>query len=70
MNKEMNNEYMEMLRKNKHLEKELLKKEKQLKRYKNKLVNEYKYINNLTKITGLECIDEYTTIMINKLKRK
>ena len=36
MNKEMNNEYMEMLRKNKHLEKELLKKEKQLKRYKNR----------------------------------
>ena len=69
MNKEMNNEYMEMLRKNKHLENELLKKEKQLKRHKNKLVNEYKYINNLTKITGVECIEEYTTIMINKLKR-
>ena len=53
-----------------HLENELLKKEKQLKRQKNKLVNEYKYINNLTKITGVECIEEYTTIMINKLKQK
>ena len=34
------------------------------------LFDEYKYINNLTKITGIECIEEYTTIMIKKLKPK
>ena len=51
-----------------YLENKLLKTEKKLKRSKNKLINEFKYIHNLTHITGIECIEEYTDIMIKKLK--
>ena len=84
----MNEEYMQMLRKNipqldmalhinksnvehiEFLENKLLKTEKRLKRAKNKLRNEYQYIYYLTQITGVECIEEYTTIMMQKLKNK
>ena len=34
------------------------------------LIDEYKYINDLTQITGIECIEEYTTIMIKELNQK
>tara|TARA_R110002051_G_scaffold242441_1_gene302767 strand:+ start:175 stop:444 length:270 start_codon:yes stop_codon:yes gene_type:complete len=88
MTEEMNEEYMQMLRKNipqldmalhinksnvehiEFLENKLLKTEKRLKRAKNKLRNEYQYIYYLTQITGVECIEEYTTIMMQKLKNK
>lgn len=52
-----------------HLENKLLKTEKRLKRAKNKLLNEFKYIHNLTHITGIECIEEYTERMIKDLKK-
>ena len=51
-----------------YLENKLLKTEKKLKRAKNKLINEFKYIHNLTHITDENCIREYTDIMIKKLK--
>ena len=70
----MNNEYMEMLRKNipqldmaLHINKSNLE---HIEFLENKLIEEMEYIYNLTQITGIECIEEYTTIMIKELKEK
>lgn len=68
----MNNEYMEMLRKNipqldmaLHINKSNLE---HIEFLENKLIEEMEYIYNLTQITGIECIEEYTTQIIKELK--
>ena len=79
MTEEMNKEYMEMLRNNipqldmaLHINKSNLEHieflENKIIDLEKNLIDEYQYINNLTKITGIECIEEYTTIMIKDLK--
>ena len=79
MTEEINKEYMEMLRNNipqldmaLHINKSNLEHieflENKIIDLEKNLIDEYQYINNLTKITGIECIEEYTTIMIKDLK--
>jgi predicted RNase H-like nuclease (RuvC/YqgF family) len=81
MTEEMNEEYMQMLRKNipqldmaLHINKSNLEHieflENKIIELEKNLIDEYQYINNLTQITGIECIEEYTTIMIKDLKQK
>tara|TARA_R110000822_G_scaffold241503_1_gene370810 strand:+ start:1414 stop:1653 length:240 start_codon:yes stop_codon:yes gene_type:complete len=79
MTEEINKEYMEMLRNNipqldmaLHINKSNLEHieflENKIIDLEKNLIDEYQYINNLTKITGIECIEEYTTLMIKDLK--
>tara|TARA_R110002051_G_scaffold256298_1_gene315396 strand:+ start:121 stop:369 length:249 start_codon:yes stop_codon:yes gene_type:complete len=79
MTEEMNEEYMQMLRDRipqldmaLHINKSNLEHieflENKIIDLEKNLIDEYQYINNLTKITGIECIEEYTTIMIKDLK--
>jgi hypothetical protein len=81
MTEEMNNEYMEMLRKNipqldmaLHINKSNLGHieflENKIIELEKNLIDEYQYINNLTNITDKYCIREYTDQMIKELKEK
>ena len=81
MTEEMNEEYMQMLRERipqldmaLHINKSNVEHieflENKIIDLEKNLIDEYQYINNLTHITGIECIEEYTTSMIKDLKRK
>ena len=77
----MNEEYMQMLRERipqldmaLHINKSNVEHieflENKIIELEKNLIDEYKYINDLTQITGIECIEEYTTIMIKELNQK
>ena len=81
MTEEMNEEYMQMLRERipqldmaLHINKSNVEHieflENKIIELEKNLIDEYKYINDLTQITGIECIEEYTTIMIKELNQK
>ena len=76
-----NEEYIKMLRKNipqldmaLHINKSNVEHieflENKIIELEKNLIDEYKYINGLTQITGIECIEEYTAIMIKDLNQK